>query len=205
MSTPGGFLSAVYAIIVEQGLGKARSKILHKQLESKSGTAENSLSHRTTHILVGNNVRLSRVPHLLKIKSLPEGVLVLRADWLSSCLVKGEKVEHSSYVVHPEPSPHSSPAKHSNTPTSGSPATSPLKQQQQQQESTSTPVPPVLSEKVDADNEQPFPDNEKKESDQRAAKSPDRTETVGGTSTLTSPKVQHTTRGLCVTHYKVIK
>ena len=96
------YLSDIHAIILEQGLGKARSQILRKQLESKGGTSEQTLSGSITHILVGNNVRLSRLPQLLKVKSVPEVVTVLRADWLSACLVKGERLDHAPYIVKQE-------------------------------------------------------------------------------------------------------
>jgi hypothetical protein len=107
------FLSEVSAVILEQGLGKARAQILQKQLENRGGKVEKTLSQGTTHILVGKTTRLSRIPNLLKIKSIPEGVLVLRADWLSACLVEAEKVGHGAYVVHPESSPTASPSKDS--------------------------------------------------------------------------------------------
>lgn len=107
------FLSEVSAVILEQGLGKARAQILRKQLENHGGKVEKTLSQGTTHILVGKTTRLSRIPNLLKIKSIPEGVLVLRADWLSACLVEAEKVGHGAYVVHPEPSSTASPSKDS--------------------------------------------------------------------------------------------
>lgn len=107
------FLSDVRAVVLEQGLGKARAQILTKQLQSKGGRADSTLCEATTHVLLGNNVRLSRVPHLLKAKALPESVKVLRADWLSACLVKGEKVDHASYTVRHEgsASPSLSPVK----------------------------------------------------------------------------------------------
>ena len=105
---------------MDQGLGKARTQILIKQLQSKGGSVEQSVHSDVTHILVGNNVRLSRVPHLLKIKSLPDRVLVLRADWLSACLVSGERTGHTQYIVQPEPSPQSSPIKTGHTPQASS-------------------------------------------------------------------------------------
>ena len=103
-----GYLSGVCALVLEQGLGRARAQILCKQLESRGGKAEQKLSEDTTHILVGKAVRGARVASLLKVASLPETVLVLRADWLSACLVKGGLEEHAAYVVTaetPQPSP----------------------------------------------------------------------------------------------------
>ena len=93
------YLSDVRAVIMEPGLGKARTQILSKQLESKGGATEQRLSGTVTHVLVGNNVKLSRVLKILEAESLPAGVLAMRADWLSNCLVKGCKLDHSPYLV----------------------------------------------------------------------------------------------------------
>ena len=120
------FLSEVSAVILEQGLGKARAQILRKQLENHGGKVEKTLSQGTTHILVGKTTRLSRIPNLLKVKSIPEGVLVLRADWLSACLVEAEMVGHGAYVVHPEPSPTTSPSKDNQSQASSGKASSTL-------------------------------------------------------------------------------
>lgn len=103
------YLSDVRAIILEQGLGKARTQILAKQLESKGGTTEQRLSGTVTHILVGNNVKLPRILKSLEVESLPSQVLVLKADWLSHCLMKGQRLDHAPYVIpSDDPAPLSS-------------------------------------------------------------------------------------------------
>ena len=101
MSDPA-FFTGVHAIILDQGLGKARAQILAKQLEGRGGLVERALSRKTTHIVIGSNVRLARVPHLLKVEAIPESIRVVRADWLSACLVKGEKVDLVPYIARPE-------------------------------------------------------------------------------------------------------
>jgi len=116
------YLEGVTALVVEQGLGKAKAAILTRQLLSNGGSVVKALSENPTHILVGSNVRHSRLPHLLKIATLPGNVLVLRSDWLSACLVDGERVGHAQYVVQPEVSPHPSPVKTTPTPKSTPPA-----------------------------------------------------------------------------------
>lgn len=98
------FLSQVRALILEQGVGKTRKTILTKQLEKYGGEAVRTLSETTTHILVGNNTRLARVPILLKVDSVPDNVSVLRADWLSASLTKGQLVSEEVYQVHEESS-----------------------------------------------------------------------------------------------------
>ena len=101
-----GFLSGVHALLVEQGVGKARKRILSRQLEEKGGTTADKISEDgITHIIVGSTVKLSRLAHLLKVDRLPE-VPVVRADWLSSCLVAGEKLGIAPHLVQPDiPSP----------------------------------------------------------------------------------------------------
>lgn len=130
-SSPEGFFRDVCAVIVSQGVGKVRAGILTRQLTANGGATQTRVDGHVTHILVGNNVRLSRVPHLLKVKTLPDNVLVLRADWLSACLMAGEKIGHAQYVVHPEPSPRPSPVK-----TNHTPSTSPVKVSETNQSET---------------------------------------------------------------------
>lgn len=133
MSAPG-FLAGVWAVILEQGLGKTRTQILARQLEGKGGHVEQALSEKTTHVVIGSNVRPSRLPHLLKVDTIPESLVVVRADWLSECLVRGERVDQSVYVVSPEntkssplPSKDLSPAATSTLAKAHSPSRSPLK------------------------------------------------------------------------------
>lgn len=101
-----GFLSGIRALLVEQGIGKARKQILSRQLEDKGGTTADKISEDgVTHIIVGSTVKLSRLTHLLKADSLPK-VPVLRADWLSSCLVAGKRLDTAPYLVQTDlPSP----------------------------------------------------------------------------------------------------
>lgn len=187
------FLSEVSAVILEQGLGKARAQILQKQLENHGGKVEKKLSQGTTHILVGKTTRLSRIPNLLKIKSIPEGVLVLRADWLSACLVEAEMVGHGAYVVHPEPSPTASPSKDSqssqastgkvsstlpaavNTPPKDKAILSPSQQTAKPSPSTATDEGPGVAAR------------ESKSTDSSPSKMP--TTPTRPTASLTSPKV----------------
>lgn len=100
LSTMTSFLSEVKAVLLEQGLGKARTTILAKQLEKYGGTATKALSEASTHVLVGNNTRRERVPVLLKT-DVPDTVPVVRADWLSSCLAKRQLVPEEGYLVLP--------------------------------------------------------------------------------------------------------
>ena len=182
------FLSEVSAVILEQGLEKARAQILRKQLENHGGKVEKTLSQGTTHILVGRTTRLSRIPNLLKIKSISEGVLVLRADWLSACLVEAEMVGHGAYMIHPEPSPTASPNKDSQSQVSpgkvsstiSAVVTTPLKPKETVSPSQATkPSPSTATEEGLA--------GESKSADTSPSKTP--TTPTRPAASLTSPKV----------------
>ena len=181
------FLSGINAVILEQGLGKARAQILCKQLENHGGAVEKTLTKGTTHILVGKTTRLSRLPNLLKVESIPESVLVLRADWLSACLVQAKVVGHGAYVVHPEPSPTASPSKDSSqVPPSGKAsqtlpavASSPLKEEASPSQAAKMP-PSSTSTKEAATGES-------KSADSSPSKKP--TTPTKPVASLTSPKV----------------
>ena len=111
------YLSGVRAVVLEQGLGKGRTRILRKQLEAKGGSVLSGVeSGAATHLLVGNNVRRSRLPVLLRVEEVPPGTRVVRADWLSSCLARGEYVSEVQYdlpldATTPSTTPITSPQK----------------------------------------------------------------------------------------------
>ena len=92
--------AGIVGLIVEQGLGKGRKRILEKQLEEKGGTVALSPSQTLTHIIVGPSMKYNRLISLLKLKDpLPPEVTIVTADWLSSSLVAGEKVDHTPYLL----------------------------------------------------------------------------------------------------------
>ena len=96
------YLRGVRAVILEPGLGKGRTRILCKQLERRGGSVEPSVCAITSHVLVGGNVRRSRLPVLLGGAEVPAGVRVVRADWLSACLTRGERLREEDYEVPQE-------------------------------------------------------------------------------------------------------
>ena len=128
------FLNGVLAVVLEQGLGKARKKILSKQLEANGGGVAMSVKDvRVTHVLVGNTVKYSRLTQLLKVDSIPENVDVVCADWLSACLVAGDKLNSAPYILKFENS--ISPQKECGGPIVG-------KQKLEEREIESNPRPP---------------------------------------------------------------
>ena len=109
------FLAPVKAFLLEQGLGKTRANILARKLESKGGRVVNTLTDDTTHILVGTNNKLARVLALMKLETIPDGMVVLRADWLSACLTKKQLVSEQEYRLAPSESPQTTPTKNLKT------------------------------------------------------------------------------------------
>jgi DNA polymerase lambda len=92
-----GFLCEVNAVIVEQKLGRARADILSRQLLRNGGRRHNHLQSDTTHILIDNSLTYSKTLDLLKATAISPDVLVVRADWLSSCLTNGRVVDHKPF------------------------------------------------------------------------------------------------------------
>ena len=92
--------TGINAIILEPGLGKARKKILCKKLEEKGGVSSDILSSSITHVLVGGNVKHSRVLALLKVEKIDKRIQILLADWISKCLTEDKLVDTNSYRVN---------------------------------------------------------------------------------------------------------
>ena len=103
IQNPNGFLQDVKSLILEPKLGKARAEILGRQLLCNGGARHDALrATDTTHVLVDNDLTFSQILQHLKISQIPDGILVVRADWLSRCLVAGEKLPTVSYEVREE-------------------------------------------------------------------------------------------------------
>jgi hypothetical protein len=97
--TTAQYLKGIKAIIVEQGLGKTRASILGKQLARHGGVEVTKLSDDTTHVLVGNSIKLAKLAGILKVKEISEKIKVVRADWLSASLKDGRLVDFTSFSL----------------------------------------------------------------------------------------------------------
>lgn len=115
----GQYLSGVRAVLVEQGIGKARYRILTKQLVSRGGELASTVTEQgVTHVVVGGSLcgRSWRLPQLLKVDKVPDIVSVVSAEWLSSCLVEGRRVGEEAYLVREVAERLSSPPLKKNKP-----------------------------------------------------------------------------------------
>lgn len=95
-----GFLCGVHAVILEQKLGRARAEILAQQLTRNGGKRHSRLQADTTHVIVDNNLTYTKTLSLLKAEDeLPTDLLIVSADWLSSCLTKGAMTDCRPFEV----------------------------------------------------------------------------------------------------------
>ena len=101
LNTLTNIFKDVCVFIVEQGLGKTRCNILQKQLTKHGGVATKSMNSNVTHIIVTNGMKMEKLLKLIKLKNIDSKICVVNADWLSTCLVKGELVQESTYLAFP--------------------------------------------------------------------------------------------------------
>ena len=101
----------VIAVIIEQGIGKARRQILAKQLEEKGGKLVQKLDDTVTHVIVSTTTKYSRLPKILKVDHITDNLHIVYADWLSSSLVAGKKLDHTPFLLRPDTAPLISPKK----------------------------------------------------------------------------------------------
>ncbi|KAK3696878.1 hypothetical protein QZH41_003639 [Actinostola sp. cb2023] len=95
------FFHGIKAVIVENGLGKTRAGILAQKLSKYGGQVQKKLGKDTSHIVVAQTVKYDRVSKLMGLGdlSVPEGVIIVRADWLSKCLAEGRIVGIKEYII----------------------------------------------------------------------------------------------------------
>lgn len=102
------YLKGCVVFIVEQGLGKTRAGILSKQVEVHGGCVVKTTPtlDDLTHIVVSEKMTsLDKVCKILKVSAVPTCVEVVKADWLSACLVAGQRLEAMPYFIRSAPDP----------------------------------------------------------------------------------------------------
>ena len=76
-----------------------RAAILACQLERRGGKHIKKLDSSTTHVLIDQKVTLERVKKYLGVKDIPEDVIIVYSEWLSSCLSEGKLVDVDEYIL----------------------------------------------------------------------------------------------------------
>jgi hypothetical protein len=91
--------------ITDQGITKKRKQILVKQVKEKGGIIQDSYTTSLTHIIVSKSMKYHRLLEILKIKEIPSSILVLDVEWITSCLVAGQQLDATPYILRPD-QPH---------------------------------------------------------------------------------------------------
>ncbi|XP_076839046.1 DNA polymerase lambda [Brachyhypopomus gauderio] len=82
----GSLFQGLTVHIVPAGIGKARCDIFHQQIVQKGGQVEAAFSPRCSHVVVDESVEGERALRLLRVKTLPPSVQLVRSAWLSGCI-----------------------------------------------------------------------------------------------------------------------
>ncbi|XP_062988589.1 DNA polymerase lambda isoform X2 [Elgaria multicarinata webbii] len=94
-----GWLEPMMAYILQAGIGQARAQIFCKQIIQNGGSICSQLSPDVTHVIVDEDMDCDRAFRLLKLTKLPQGLQVVKASWLSSCITAQQIVNTAGYSL----------------------------------------------------------------------------------------------------------
>ncbi|XP_025021014.1 DNA polymerase lambda isoform X1 [Python bivittatus] len=92
-----GWLEPITAYVLQAGIGQARAEIFHKQIIHNGGHICSQLSPDVTHVIVDEDMDFDRAFRLLKLKRLPQGLQLVKASWLSSCITAQQILNTTGY------------------------------------------------------------------------------------------------------------
>lgn len=94
------FFNGIKAHIIENGLGKTRASILGEKLVKYGGKHHKRVEKDTTHIVFAKSIKAERVAKLAGLgdKTIPEGIILVWAEWLSKCLSEGKLVSLQQFL-----------------------------------------------------------------------------------------------------------
>ncbi|XP_063163141.1 DNA polymerase lambda [Candoia aspera] len=92
-----GWLEPITAYVLQAGIGQARTEIFHKQIIHNGGHICSQLSPDVTHVIVDEDMDFDRAFRLLKLKRLPQGLQLVKASWLSSCITAQQILNTTGY------------------------------------------------------------------------------------------------------------
>ena len=85
---------------LEQGLGKTRQKIFADQLKKHGAEVVASFNKEVVrYLIVSKDMKLERILKVLKCKQLPESIIIVSVDWISSSLVSGKLESLDQYQL----------------------------------------------------------------------------------------------------------
>lgn len=93
------WLKPIVAYVLQAGMGQARAEIFRKQIFQNGGTVCNQISPDVTHVIVDEGMDCDRAFRLLKLTKLPQGLQLVKASWLSSCLAAQQILNTTGYSL----------------------------------------------------------------------------------------------------------
>lgn len=93
------WLKPIVAYVLQAGMGQARAEIFRKQIFQNGGTVCNQISSDVTHVIVDEGMDCDRAFRLLKLTKLPQGLQLVKASWLSSCIAAQQILNTTGYSL----------------------------------------------------------------------------------------------------------
>ncbi|XP_053245398.1 DNA polymerase lambda isoform X3 [Podarcis raffonei] len=93
------WLEPITAYVLQAGIGQARAEIFRKQIVQNGGIVCNQLSPDVTHVIVDEGMDCDRAFRLLKLAKLPQGLQLVKASWLSSCIAAQQILKTTGYSL----------------------------------------------------------------------------------------------------------
>ncbi|XP_061492206.1 DNA polymerase lambda isoform X3 [Rhineura floridana] len=93
------WLEPVTAYVLQAGIGQARAEIFRKQIIQNGGRICSQLSPDVTHVIVDEGMDCGRAFRLLKLAKLPQGLQLVKASWLSSCITAQQILSTTGYSL----------------------------------------------------------------------------------------------------------
>ncbi|XP_028269288.1 DNA polymerase lambda [Parambassis ranga] len=95
----GNTFNGVTVYLLPAGIGNARCQIFQRQIQQNGGQTESSLCPSVTHVVVDDNMDISRALRLLRVDSMPSGVQLVKCTWLSLCISEKQLLDVTNYSL----------------------------------------------------------------------------------------------------------
>nr|XP_028586330.1 DNA polymerase lambda isoform X7 [Podarcis muralis] len=93
------WLEPITAYVLQAGIGQARAEIFRKQIVQNGGIVCSHYSPDVTHVIVDEGMDCDRAFRLLKLAKLPQGLQLVKASWLSSCIAAQQILKTTGYSL----------------------------------------------------------------------------------------------------------
>lgn len=99
MLSSAGWLKPVVAYVLQAGIGQARAEIFRRQIVQNGGVVHSQLCSEVTHVIVAEDMDCHRAFRLLRLTTLPPGLQLVKAAWLSACIRDQKLLSTAGYGV----------------------------------------------------------------------------------------------------------